>query len=269
MRDDLPPLTWRDATDDDYPEFARFQRVLGVDDMPIASRERWLGHLKGHSRWLVTPDGAVVGYVLCKPEGARGDVRQVAVDPAWHGRGLGRVVMAEARARLVAAGCTRWSLEVLAGNAPALALYARVGLRETGRSWTVRVAGAALAAACAGATPADDSDARDDAALDAQFDISPGLASRRAVWPASRVFAVRRAGGVIGVCRINAEQGPGLALVWPCRAADADVARRLLVHAPRSGEVEIYVQDAWLPEWLASLGGRVTHELITMDGPLA
>jgi ribosomal protein S18 acetylase RimI-like enzyme len=56
----------------------------------------------------------------------------VAVAPAWRRRGLGRALMAEAHAWALACGVHKLQLHVRAGNAPAIALYRRLGYEPEG-----------------------------------------------------------------------------------------------------------------------------------------
>jgi ribosomal protein S18 acetylase RimI-like enzyme len=71
--------------------------------------------------------GEVVGFVaLYAPEAF---VHHLYVSPAWHGRGVGRALLAHAVAEAGGAA----SLKVMAANAGARAFYARLGWAETDR----------------------------------------------------------------------------------------------------------------------------------------
>ncbi len=61
------------------------------------------------------------------------EIRSVAVRPRARGRGLGRALVRELLARARAAGAGRADLEVRAGNAAAIALYASEGFVPVGR----------------------------------------------------------------------------------------------------------------------------------------
>jgi len=55
------------------------------------------------------------------------ELRNIAVDPDYQGRGIGKALLEEARKRLLRAGAKRVLLEVRTSNVPALALYFSVG----------------------------------------------------------------------------------------------------------------------------------------------
>ncbi len=59
-------------------------------------------------------------------------VNNVAVDPAWQGRGLGAAILSDLIRTGLARGARHLTLEVRVGNRPALALYGRFGLAPVG-----------------------------------------------------------------------------------------------------------------------------------------
>ncbi len=76
--------------------------------------------------------GHVVAYGGLWTVAGEGHITNIAVHPAFRGRGLGRRVteaMLEAGSRM---GCTRFTLEVRPGNGPAVALYESLGFRSVG-----------------------------------------------------------------------------------------------------------------------------------------
>jgi len=60
-------------------------------------------------------------------DGHRGWLYSVGVHPRWRGRGCGRDLVAHALAALSAQGCPKVNLQVLAGNAVALAFWRACG----------------------------------------------------------------------------------------------------------------------------------------------
>ena len=78
------------------------------------------GNGDGHGRTPIAT--MMVGY-----DGHRGWVNYLAVDPAFQGRGLGRVLMREAERRLQAIGCPKLNLQVRSDNGAVLAFYRALG----------------------------------------------------------------------------------------------------------------------------------------------
>lgn len=72
-------------------------------------------------------DSALVATVMAGYEGHRGWINNLAVKPELRRQGLDRRLMAEAEARLTAAGCPKVNLQVRNSNAGALAFYERIG----------------------------------------------------------------------------------------------------------------------------------------------
>jgi [ribosomal protein S18]-alanine N-acetyltransferase len=83
--------------------------------------------------YLVAKVGpAVVGYAGLMLTGSDGHVTTIAVDPAWHRRGIGaRLLLALSRAG-IRRGCTGLTLEVRMSNEPAKDLYRRFGYAPAG-----------------------------------------------------------------------------------------------------------------------------------------
>jgi ribosomal-protein-alanine N-acetyltransferase len=93
-----------------------------------------LGRADGQA-WALRaePRGAPVGFLLARRAGEELHVLLVAVAPAWRRRGGGGALLEAALAAARAARLAVVHLEVRAGNAAALALYARHGFLAVGR----------------------------------------------------------------------------------------------------------------------------------------
>ena len=106
---------WREAFADDPPwnePVAVVRRKLKVQ------RELFLvGEHKGR----------VVAALLAGFDGFRGWVYHLAVSPANRRRGFGRVMMAEAEARLLGLGCPKLNLQVRESNVEVLQFYRSLG----------------------------------------------------------------------------------------------------------------------------------------------
>ncbi|MEN8184102.1 MAG: GNAT family N-acetyltransferase, partial [Myxococcota bacterium] len=77
--------------------------------------------------------GRVVGTAMAGFDGHRGWVHYVATSPLARSQGLGRALLAEVEARLVARGCTKLNLQVRGNNADAVAFYERLGFSREDR----------------------------------------------------------------------------------------------------------------------------------------
>lgn len=82
--------------------------------------------------FVAEEQGQVVGYAGLLQNLDEGDILNVAVAPAWRGKGLGRALMKalmdEGRER----GLQAFTLEVRAGNVPAIHLYGSLGFSAAG-----------------------------------------------------------------------------------------------------------------------------------------
>jgi [ribosomal protein S18]-alanine N-acetyltransferase len=120
--------TLREAHWADVPALAALETVLFAHD--AWSEPTWWAELAGRPRrdYVVLTDGeGVLGYAGLDHGGDVADVMTVAVAPRARGRGLGRLLLVELERRAVARGAASVMLEVRADNAPARALYERVG----------------------------------------------------------------------------------------------------------------------------------------------
>ena len=93
--------------------------------------------------------GAIVGFATTAPARdadaqEKGELAALYVDPDWWSRRIGRSLMAEARARLVAQGFSVAVLWVLVGNVRGQRFYARDGWRPDGSRRTDEVWGIAI-----------------------------------------------------------------------------------------------------------------------------
>lgn len=73
------------------------------------------------------PAGAVVGTAMAGYDGHRGWVYYLAVSADRRGEGLGRLLMMEAEAQLLALGCPKVNVQVRAGNEAVTTFYDRLG----------------------------------------------------------------------------------------------------------------------------------------------
>lgn len=85
------------------------------------------------SLWLTARDGeTVAGYVGSQSVLGEADMMNLAVSPAYRRQGIARALVENLIRGLGAAQVTSLTLEVRAGNTPALALYEALGFRQIG-----------------------------------------------------------------------------------------------------------------------------------------
>ena len=84
--------------------------------------------------WLVAEEnGIVAGYIGSQTCGEESDVMNVAVHPDFRRRGIAEALVNALVEELKAVGSHCLTLEVRASNAPAIALYEKLGFAEIGR----------------------------------------------------------------------------------------------------------------------------------------
>jgi GNAT superfamily N-acetyltransferase len=254
----------RDATADDYPVFARLFPALGVDD-PVLTPSQFASRMLP-AVIIAEEDGAALGYTFWQIHGPRAHIVQVVVDETARNRGAGRALMEEVRQRVIAAGCSRWVLNVKQENAAAIRLYEKCGLVVEQEGWALRTEWTQLASLreCLGEvtlyTPAPE----EDAALAARFGETEErlhlLRSREGVVLAG----LREAGAAVAFAAFD----PAFPGVYPVRLARVDLARPLLLglrpHA-RDAHVVIFVEgDHALFDELRARGAQIRHAMYRM-----
>ena len=93
----------------------------------LAAEPSVLAHVALDSR-----ESAVLGFSLARHVGHEAEILTIVVDGARQGRGLGRVLLQTQLDALYVLGVSEVFLEVEAGNAAALALYAKLGFGQVG-----------------------------------------------------------------------------------------------------------------------------------------
>jgi ribosomal protein S18 acetylase RimI-like enzyme len=85
--------------------------------------------MKVNPEWFLVAEHSarIIGTIMVGYDGHRGWINYLAVDPACHRGGIGRLLMTEAERILREAGCPKINLLVRAGNAAAMDFYRRIG----------------------------------------------------------------------------------------------------------------------------------------------
>lgn len=129
-----PPPLIRPARLTDLDELLRLEEVCFVSDR-MSRRSFRHALTRGHAVCLVAGGEArLAGYALVYFHTGTSLARlySIAVDPAARGRGLGERLLAAAEDAARERGCVSMRLEIRRDNAPALALYRRMGYRKFG-----------------------------------------------------------------------------------------------------------------------------------------
>jgi len=152
---DRPQVIIRPATADDLPAIGRLGALL-VQTHHDFDPQRFLAATteteKGYARYLGSQldvptvvvlvaerEGAVVGYTYAGVEpidymalrGPAGVAYDIVVDPAFRGKGIGRMLLEATLAALAALGAPRVVLSTAERNEAAQRLFARAGFRRT------------------------------------------------------------------------------------------------------------------------------------------
>lgn len=104
-----------------------------MDRLPAPVTHDYTTEVKSGRVWLVGGPEAPVGLIVLIPAGDSLLIENIAVAPAAQGRGVGRLLMEFAEQRATALGLRRLTLytnEVMVEN---IAIYGRLGYRETER----------------------------------------------------------------------------------------------------------------------------------------
>lgn len=265
-------LTARPAIPADHPHFVRLFPELGTGD-PVLPADRWAETMAPATLFFEDEAGAVVGYVFFQVLRGTGYVRHVVVDPGRRGEGFGRAIMQVIAARLRAAGCARWCLNVKPDNEPAIRLYRAVGMAPAYTAVVFRFGWDLLDRLPRGdrAVTARLVEPADEAAIEAAFGM-----------PAGQIDAARKRPEIV-LLRLADPAAPedahlGFAAydprfpgAFPFRVADPTLAMPLLEairphEAPGTPHMQIVSEDAPLTVAMTAAGAIVRLETLHMVG---
>jgi ribosomal-protein-alanine N-acetyltransferase len=113
------------------PQIAELEKLCFSDPWSEKSIETELSCRL--SVWLVALEGEqVVGYVGSQTVIDESDMMNIAVHPGFRRRGIAEALVAELEAALRQRGSRALTLEVRDSNAPAIALYEKLGFVQVG-----------------------------------------------------------------------------------------------------------------------------------------
>jgi ribosomal-protein-alanine N-acetyltransferase len=123
----------RRAATADLPALTALEATLFGDDAWTGSAVREELEGPGRHALVAVADGTVVGYAVTMRSHDLADLQRIAVHPTHRRHGIARRLLEELVARAAEEGASRLLLEVRAGNAGALGLYAEAGFVEIDR----------------------------------------------------------------------------------------------------------------------------------------
>lgn len=125
-------MTIQKMTASQVPQIAALERACFSDpwsERSVASELR-----NPLSLWLVALEGdTVAGYVGSQAVLGEADMMNLAVNPDYRRQGIGERLVSELLRQLQEAQVHCLTLEVRASNAPAIALYGKLGFSQVGR----------------------------------------------------------------------------------------------------------------------------------------
>ena len=125
-------MTICEMTQEHVPQIAALEQVCFSDPWPEAGIQSELDNPL--SLWLVALVGEeVVGYVGSQTVLGEADMMNVAVSPEHRRKGIAKELLISLQNALCAKKAYSLTLEVRASNAPAIALYERMGYIQVGR----------------------------------------------------------------------------------------------------------------------------------------
>ncbi len=86
----------------------------------------------GYGCWVLIAEERLVGYLVMSVVAGEGHVLNICIDPARHGKGLGRFLLAAGIDHAKRLGAETLFLEVRPSNTRAVNLYERAGFCEVG-----------------------------------------------------------------------------------------------------------------------------------------
>lgn len=107
--------------------------VERIGKLPGPMLDDYSVHIRNHTAWVVEAGGHVSGLVVLLAEEDHLLLDNIAVDPACHGRGIGRALLDFAEREAVRRGYTELRLYTHEKMTENLAMYPVLGWEETGR----------------------------------------------------------------------------------------------------------------------------------------
>lgn len=125
-------LSVRRMTKEDIAQAVEIERICFSEPWSEADYNESL--LLDYAKYFVAllGDDVIIGICGVRNLAGEGEITNVAVRPDYRGQGIARMMLEELLGNARREGIRAFTLEVRAGNAPAIALYERLGFRTEG-----------------------------------------------------------------------------------------------------------------------------------------
>jgi GNAT superfamily N-acetyltransferase len=107
--------------------------VERIGKTPAPMLDDYSVHVRAHAAWFAETDGVTVGLVVLLPGNDHLLLDNVAVDPAYHGRKIGRELVAFAEREAIRRGYAELRLYTHEKMTENLVMYLALGWEDTGR----------------------------------------------------------------------------------------------------------------------------------------
>lgn len=111
--------------------YAPYVPAIGREPAPMVAD--FEGQIRAGHVWVADLQGTLAGYIVCYPRQDSQFLENIAVHPDLSGRGIGRQMVDWCENRAVSMGLRTVTLYTNAKMTANLALYPRLGFRETAR----------------------------------------------------------------------------------------------------------------------------------------
>ena len=125
-------LSFREMVPEDAEQVEKVEQACFA--IPWSRKSFWEEAANENTFYLLAlDDGEVIGYAGTWLVAGEAQITNVAVAPEYRGKGVGTALMTELVRHVKEQGITAMTVEGRPSNAPALALYAKFGMKEAGR----------------------------------------------------------------------------------------------------------------------------------------
>jgi GNAT superfamily N-acetyltransferase len=131
----IRPADWSDLTEIGRIVSAAYTKyIVRIGKPPAPMLDDYAMHVRNHAVWVCETGSDMCGLLVLIPEDDHLLLDNIAVDPAHHGRGIGRALLNFADREAARRGYAELRLythEMMTEN---LAMYPALGWQETGRA---------------------------------------------------------------------------------------------------------------------------------------